>query len=133
MLFYKIFFFSIRKMINDISTFLCHLYSSYSQYVSIPVFSITILRSGILSLPFPCFHASIFPSIIMVIQGLFLIRCPIHVFLLNLSIFHIDFWVFTLLRTSTYFTFSVHEMFSVLLQHHTSKASILAFSALSIV
>ncbi|CAH1736346.1 unnamed protein product [Aphis gossypii] len=69
----------------------------------------------------------------MVNQGLFLNTCPIHAFLFSLRVFYIDFWVFIFLKTSVFFIFSVHNIFSVLLQHHTSKDSILAFSAFIIV
>jgi len=41
--------------------------------------------------------------------------------------------VFILVKTSSFPTFSVHGTFIVLLQHHTSIASILAFSAFGIV
>lgn len=72
-----------------------------SQYVPIPVSSINCFINGVLGLPLPGFP-SISPSIIVVIQGLFLITCPIHAFLLNLSVFHIDFWVFILQIRCTY-------------------------------
>lgn len=61
-----------------------------SQYVSIPVSSIPCFKNGVPGLPLPgC--PSIFSFNIAVIQGLLLIRCPIHAFLLSLNVFHIDF------------------------------------------
>lgn len=77
--------------------FLSPIFLFHSQYVFIPVSSITHFKSEVQSLALPGFPF-IFPSIIAIIRELFLIRCPIHTFLLNLSLFHIDFWVFIHLK-----------------------------------
>lgn len=116
-------------MINDISLHfsLSLIFLFISLYVPIPVSSIIYFRNTVLGLPLSGFP-SILSSIIVVIHGLFFIRCPIHVFHLSLSVFYIIFWVFILLKTSTFISFSVNEIFSVLLQHQATKASILVFS-----
>lgn len=46
--------------------------------------------NGVLGLLLPGLP-SLFPSIIVVIQGLFLIKCPIRALLLDLTVFHTDF------------------------------------------
>lgn len=54
-----------------------------------------------------------FSIIIVVIQGLFFVKCSIHDFLLNFSIFLIDFSLFIVLNTASFFTFSDHDIFNV--------------------
>lgn len=44
-------------------------------------------------------------SIIVVIRELFFIRSPIHNFFLNFSVFHINFWIFAVVKISLFFYF----------------------------
>lgn len=55
------------------------------------------------ALRFPDYRFS-FPSIITVIQRL-LIECAVHIFLLVPSVFHVDFRVLVILKTSSFRTF----------------------------
>lgn len=62
-------------------------------------------RNGVPGIPLSGF-SSIFPSFIAVTRGLFLFACPIHGFLLNLSVIRVNYWVFILPKTSNFFTVS---------------------------
>lgn len=69
---------------------------------------ITCFKNEILGLRLPGFP-SIFPFI-TVIQRLLLITCLIHAFLFNLTVFHNNFLVSILLKSSTFFTFLSIEL-----------------------
>lgn len=80
----------------------------------------TYFENGVLVLPLSDLPSN-FSSIIVIFLLLFPIKCSIYISLLVLTVFHVDFFVFIVLKTSLFLTLSVHKILSVILQHYNFK------------